>query len=106
MENKELITKGKVLQDKNGVYNELNDCLAIAVSWYIRDNSQAVANASLICEAFNVFNETNLTPLEMKERIEELKEVLQKVAYRLDSEPMNVNSMQFELWKLCNDALK
>ncbi len=38
---------------------------------------EALANAQLICEAFNVTNETNLTPLELKEQNEKMREALE-----------------------------
>ena len=37
---------------------------------------------------------------------ETLKNALIEIAMILDSEDMNVNSRDFELWKIANDALK
>lgn len=73
MENKELITI-EYDNDDYGQWYMVNGC-KIPFPYHSKTNREGIAKgkASLICEAFNVFNETNLTPLEMKERIEELE---------------------------------
>ncbi len=47
-----------------------------------------------------------VNPKAMLEHIAELKEVISEVANLLDEREMNVNSFEFKLWKICNDALK
>jgi hypothetical protein len=70
------------------------------------------ANAELICEAFNVAQETGLSPIQMKERIKELEDLLLKVRnYYLfgndfeTGEPKASIKELMEFWEKANEAL-
>ena len=84
--NKDNITKGKfgyVLDDLDSVpYHEVYE-VSNEVEWvaYVRGSgeSQAMSNADLITETFNVFTETNQTPRELMEANKELLDALKSI---------------------------
>jgi hypothetical protein len=90
METKD-ITKGKCHivhgnnENGNGVFSIDIDGWNICSVWYVSSNDKEFEtreNANLICEAFNVANETGLSPKQMNERIKEFEGLL-KIAFQL-----------------------
>jgi len=120
MENKELITKGKefhVVEYAGNFQLQRSPFYEDYIDLFDSDDvgyDVAKANASLICEAFNVFNETNLTPLEMKERIEELEKMIKsdsvytilRFGVKSPSRSGMDNCEDSEYWDLYNTSIE
>jgi hypothetical protein len=115
------ITKGKVsilkwngvglcvgIENKpQGVYKHTLICEMLQ-----DENDKTLADAELICEAFNVANEIGLSPRQMKERIKELEELLTEsrnhFLYEIDiesGEPLADLSTLINFWGKVNNAL-
>jgi hypothetical protein len=116
------ITKGKTeiieLQHKYKIGKrfsiEIDGIPTIEVKTAIgfHSDEEVKANAELICEAFNVANETGLSPRQMKERIKELEELLTEsrnhFLYEIDiesGEPLADLSTLINFWGKVNNAL-
>ena len=73
-------TKGKFKIDKYGsIKNENGSTLlafGVAIPMSVESSGECADNSKLICEAFNVTNETGLTPSELLSQRDELAEVL------------------------------
>lgn len=69
------ITKGEFTTSGMGLFR-LSDWYGIAIVSESLESSQALANIKLICEAFNVANQTKMSPLQLKNRVEELEKAL------------------------------
>jgi hypothetical protein len=99
------ITKGKTeiieLQHKYKIGKrfsiEIDGIPTIEVKTAIgfHSDEEVKANAELICEAFNVANETGLSPRQMQERIKELEESLKGLYDSIDDYYSSVKSLRF-----------
>lgn len=61
-------------------------------------------NPQTIGETDSIFDLDNYKDW-LEEKLEENRNTLQEVLDLLDENEMNVNSFEFKLWKICNDAL-
>lgn len=51
-------------------------------------------------------HETRMADAKLIVAAPKLLQTLKDIAEKLDAKEMNVNSFEFELWEMCNDALK
>lgn len=81
------ITKGEVRMSKVNTLGrqsvELGWLSGYIDVWYHNEDTmtqkEAEANAELICEAFNVANQTGLSPMQMKGKLDELRRVVNEL---------------------------